>query len=384
MSKVFGQLSDSPRGERPALSVPPASGVKSQLELELPGLAPPAQPPARAPRARRPAALPAPVEPAAPSGPSEPAGLQAALVQAEATAASLRSEVAAERAARLQAQADLQALKVDAAARMEQAEAEAAKARHALDAQRASSLPARSLTRPAVAGMPVSRRPVRRTIPRGVRIAAVILLVIGTGAWLLGRRPSRPAPVTQAGPDRRAEAAPADRSAPAFGDAEPAGRLARSPTEPGPAPSQIEGSEPARANSLPIIEIEGLRARPEGDGLLIVFDQGLFSRHASLSDDARALLKQLSGRLRPALSGWRLEITGHTDPDPVRSERFADNQELAYRRAQAVADCLMSECSLWPGALAVFSAGESNAPYPNTTPDLRRKNRTVTIRLAPR
>ena len=135
---------------------------------------------------------------------------------------------------------------------------------------------------------------------------------------------------------------------------------------------------------LPDIEIKGLQAKPLGSGLQIVFDNGVFSRRAVLSDEARALLKQLAGQLRPAISTCRLEITGHTDPEPVRGDVIPDNQTLGDQRARTVAEYLTTKCSLPADALSVTSAGNSNAPYPNTTPELRRKNRTVTITVTPR
>lgn len=226
--------------------------------------------------------------------------------------------------------------------------------------------------------MPI-RLPERRTVLWPILLAAAVLLFLGSAAWRLGRIPHRPAPVRDVDSDRPVQA----ESAPSSGDSE-ALQSFRPRADSDPASQPSVEAEPARPRPLPGIAMAGLQARPDGDGLFIVFDQGLFSRHASLSDDARTLLKQLAVRLRPALTDRRLEITGHTDPSPVRSDRFADNQSLGYARARMVSNYLASEGALPPDALAVFSAGDTRPPYSNATPELRRKNRTVTLRLVPR
>ncbi|MFC1453875.1 OmpA family protein [Verrucomicrobiota bacterium] len=134
---------------------------------------------------------------------------------------------------------------------------------------------------------------------------------------------------------------------------------------------------------LPTIELIGLQAKPVGEGLQIIFDNGVFSRRAIMSDEARAMLKELAWQLRPAMPACHLEITGHTDPEVARNADAPDNKALGYQRARAVAEYLATECALPAGAISVASAGDANAPYPNTTPELRRKNRTVTLVVIP-
>ncbi len=160
---------------------------------------------------------------------------------------------------------------------------------------------------------------------------------------------------------------------------------ATAPLPPAAAPlppaSPVGAIPAATCPALPALAMPGLQTRPTADGLLIVFDHGVFARRTTLSGAARDLLKQLGDRLRPALADWRLEIVGHTDPDPVRGNAIPDNQALGEQRARAVRAFLAADGGLPAAALAVSSSGDTNTPYPNTTADLRRKNRTVTIRI---
>jgi flagellar motor protein MotB len=97
-------------------------------------------------------------------------------------------------------------------------------------------------------------------------------------------------------------------------------------------------------------------------------------------------LQKLARQLAPLTGTFRLEITGHTDADPVSSKagEYSNNLDLGLKRAQTVREALIRQGGLPPEAMTAVSAGELNSPYPNTTPELRKKNRTVTIVLIPK
>lgn len=145
-----------------------------------------------------------------------------------------------------------------------------------------------------------------------------------------------------------------------------------------------EQAAAAQEASLPDVAMAGIKARQDGQRIEIVFDKGVFSRRAAMTGEAGIILKELAARLHPVMYAYRLQITGHTDPDPVGAGDCQDNTALGLQRAQTVATYLASECSIPAGAISIASAGDANAPYPNTTPELRRKNRTVTIIVSPR
>jgi chemotaxis protein MotB len=131
----------------------------------------------------------------------------------------------------------------------------------------------------------------------------------------------------------------------------------------------------------PTIGVKGVQSRPTGNSLTLVFDEGVFSRRAEIAPEAKPVLRQVAQQLKTALTQFRLEIEGHTDADPVMGVQFADNHELGLKRAEAVKDYLGREAGLPAAALTTTSAGEENPPYPNTTPETRRKNRTVVLKL---
>ncbi|MBI3987005.1 MAG: OmpA family protein [Lentisphaerae bacterium] len=158
------------------------------------------------------------------------------------------------------------------------------------------------------------------------------------------------------------------------------------PTLPPPAlnvsPVDLRSSrEPPRA---PEIRVDGVRVLPTAKGLTLIFSEGVFSRRAEIAQAAQPVLLNLAKQLRELPAGHRIEIEGHTDSDPVRAGGpVDDNQALGYRRAETVRDFLEEKGGLPALAMTVTSAGESNPPYPNTTPESRRKNRTVVLKLLP-
>ncbi len=338
MSHIFNQLSDrkgdSTNGPPPASrDTPPKPGSSVQLELGLTGIQSdvPLSRPAPVRRARQPAA--ASVLPADQSALRD---LQAKL--ADARAALARNEERQEAAARLHG--------------------------------------------PQIVPVLFGRSKKIQVWIKIFAIASVAVLLCGLGALLFSQHRNRPANYVTAAVDALPGEVPV-----------PAATPARIKLETGHSPNDAAATGGRRiapvfaatyGASLPTIELKGLQARPVDGGLKIIFDKGVFSRRAILSDEAGALLQQLAGQLRHAMPTCRLEITGHTDPEPIRDGAIPDNRALGLQRARAVAEYLTTQCSLPADALSMASAGDANAPYPNTTPELRRKNRTVTIIVAPR
>jgi type VI secretion system protein ImpK len=75
----------------------------------------------------------------------------------------------------------------------------------------------------------------------------------------------------------------------------------------------------------------------------------------------------------------RVVIVGHTDDQPVRSVRFADNFDLSRQRAVAVAE-LLKPVLATPGRLEWQGAGSTQPRYkPVDTAENRARNRRVEI-----
>ena len=132
----------------------------------------------------------------------------------------------------------------------------------------------------------------------------------------------------------------------------------------------------------PTITVPGVRTIPERGTLKLVFLEGLFSSWDNLSAEGKVTLQALAQKLGPLAGDYRLEIEGHTDNQPLRStERYADNVALGKARAQAVVSFLTAEGGLPAAMLKPTSAGEQRPPHPNSSPEARRRNRTVVFIL---
>ena len=422
MSIVYNQLSrkdDSPDGQSAGLRG--AAGV--QLELALPDLAPPEPllPSLRARRARPPAVAPELSDIHARCElQTELTGSRTALALNKEIIKSLRRELAAAGEARQAAQDSLMSLQKDFEAlkeqnlalaaerdkilqspespaeepetppdsnfreeewakerqglevRISEAEADAQKARRALaDEQRLRQEELRqaaSREKELNAQLMAARRSEAQAIsdlssrPGQLRIGAYAAAILVAGIVLAVFIKSCPRAETSVVPGPVAEVVP----------------------ETVPPPAAAPAHAAAQGAALPAVEMKGLSAKPAGNGVLIVFDNGLFARRAVMSAEARGLLKELAEILRPAMPACRLEITGHADTEPSSDPDAPDNKTLGHQRAQAVAEYFVAECALPAGAISTDSAGDANAPYPNTTPELRRKNRTATLLLIAR
>ncbi len=142
------------------------------------------------------------------------------------------------------------------------------------------------------------------------------------------------------------------------------------------APNTETAAEPLRA-----INIDGIHIiSQDANALSLRFEESIFSSLDNLSPEGRQLLDALARQLPRGLSGWKLEIDGHTDNIPLRStSRFANNEALAMARANAVAEHFKQRAG-FPEEAITARAG-STAPFPNDSAENRQRNRTVTIKL---
>jgi flagellar motor protein MotB len=162
----------------------------------------------------------------------------------------------------------------------------------------------------------------------------------------------------------------------------------RQATDDTPAPAPLmpdrPGVEKPSAPAWPVLSGGGFKTMQSDRVLTIKFDCGVFARGTILSDAARKDLKQIADALKPSLGRFRLEVEGHTDATPVSSgQPHTNNRELGLARAKAVTEYLSRTCGLPATSLASTSAGDARPPYPNTTPEGQRRNRTVLLKLTP-
>jgi outer membrane protein OmpA-like peptidoglycan-associated protein len=97
---------------------------------------------------------------------------------------------------------------------------------------------------------------------------------------------------------------------------------------------------------------------------------------ADLTDDAKAVIDERVDRLRgEARLTSAMRIEGHTDSTGPEAYNLA----LSERRAQAVADYIVSQTRLTAADVEILPMGESSPVASNDTAEGRAENRRVTI-----
>jgi len=149
-------------------------------------------------------------------------------------------------------------------------------------------------------------------------------------------------------------------------------------------PGPTSGTSEVRPAGVgyPRIRVPGISTTFSGKSCVMVFDKPVFSSLTTISPEANRLLGQVSGQMRDYMPKFRLTVRGHTDNTPLRSSQlYADNEALGLARAKAVTDVLQKRNRLPADRLRATSAGDRDPPFPNDTPENRRKNRTVVLIL---
>ena len=71
-------------------------------------------------------------------------------------------------------------------------------------------------------------------------------------------------------------------------------------------------------------------------------------------------------------------MEGHTDTDPIKTARYADNMDLSTQRAANVWRRLVAK-GIDPKKSAAIGYGEYRPVAPNDTPENKAKNRRVVV-----
>lgn len=108
----------------------------------------------------------------------------------------------------------------------------------------------------------------------------------------------------------------------------------------------------------------------------ILFDSG----KAVIREDASQVLEKVSIILE-RYAGGVIEIEGHTDNVPMKSAKYANNNELSSARALSVFDYLIEHTTLEPANIKHSGRGEYVPIADNDTEIGRAKNRRVEIRI---
>jgi chemotaxis protein MotB len=132
----------------------------------------------------------------------------------------------------------------------------------------------------------------------------------------------------------------------------------------------------------PRVSGTGITQRANGNELAITFREPVFASLARLGEQGQTDLSQVAKQIKGSLKAFSLVVEGHTDNEPVRGiGGYADNYALGKARAEAARDYLVDTCGLPTDRIRTISVGETNPPFPNDTPENKRRNRTVVLKL---
>ena len=98
---------------------------------------------------------------------------------------------------------------------------------------------------------------------------------------------------------------------------------------------------------------------------------------SELSKNARDYLQKIAAAIRN--TPYMINVVGHTDNVPMRSNRFKSNWELSVARASSVARYLIDEIQMDPNQFVVSGYSSYRPVAPNNSVENREKNRRVEI-----
>lgn len=110
---------------------------------------------------------------------------------------------------------------------------------------------------------------------------------------------------------------------------------------------------------------------------------------AELPPHGKAQVARIAGALKeiaaqiPADVPWVLQVNGHTDATPIRSDRYPSNWELSQARALSVVRMLIEQ-GIEPRRLVAAGWGEHQPLDPVDTLDSRQRNRRIELKLTER
>ena len=106
----------------------------------------------------------------------------------------------------------------------------------------------------------------------------------------------------------------------------------------------------------------------------ILFDSG----KANLKNSTSKELDHIYAVLKDKYPGREIEVAGHTDSDPIRKSKWADNLELSAQRAMAVARYMIQK-GVAENRIGATGYGAARPVASNSTASGKQKNRRVEI-----
>ncbi len=129
--------------------------------------------------------------------------------------------------------------------------------------------------------------------------------------------------------------------------------------------------------------INGITVDSKNNEIIILFNEGLFSRGDNIKSDYRITLDHISQTLSPYSGQIIVKIIGSTDNTPISfSKTFKTNDDLSIYRAEVVFGIIYEFSRIPREDMMIGSLSELNTWFPNDTPENRMKNRTVIIKIS--
>ncbi len=124
------------------------------------------------------------------------------------------------------------------------------------------------------------------------------------------------------------------------------------------------------------------------DGVTVKFDGTLFfnSGDMMVKLEGKSIIDKILVPIKPAMTGYKAQIEGHTDNVPISHPIIASNWELSAIRAARIAQ-LFESYGFKKEQLIIMGWGETKPEYPNVTldgipiPVNQAKNRRVILKI---
>jgi len=223
----------------------------------------------------------------------------------------------------------------------------------------------------------------------GVGVAMVCAMALGIwsarGCGGGGTEPTvaeNPAPEAEAIPPPAATEDAAAAVAEAVPAAEPS--AAAEPKAAQEVAASAETPAPPPPPPLPAWTLAGAKVATDGGAWTVTFEVPLFESGAYISKAGMPVLKALGAKLK-GLEGGTVLVTGHTDNVPLSrpTAEFRSNADVAAARAEVAAEHLRAFAKNGKLEFRTAAGAETDAPWPNDTPEHRRLNRTAVVRVEP-
>ncbi len=145
-----------------------------------------------------------------------------------------------------------------------------------------------------------------------------------------------------------------------------------------------ETTPQAPAAALQEWKVPGTKVKTADGAWTVTFEVPMFESLAYISKPGMAIFKALAVKLK-GLDGGTVLVTGYTDNVPMSkpTKDFQSNADVAAARAEVATDHLKSFAKNSKLTFQTAAGAEADAPWPNDTPEHRRMNRTVVVRVTP-